>query len=179
MSDILLRPAAIVDAPALARILTGTNRDTFQGLVPDRCLASPTLEESERNWRRFFLLETLAAEEIMMVSSAGGGEVTGYILAGAQTGRPDYPRELNVLMVDTPWQRQGIGRKLVAHIAGELSWQGVQSMLVGILAENPNQVFYERLGAKRVGSRPFNWAGYETQEILYGWDNLALLAQQE
>ena len=60
MSDTLIRPAAIDDAPALAWILTETNKETFRGLVPDRCLASPTLEESERNWRRFFLLGSLA-----------------------------------------------------------------------------------------------------------------------
>jgi GNAT superfamily N-acetyltransferase len=71
-------------------------------------------------------------------------------------------------MVATPWQSLGIGRKLVESVAGELSRGGAQSMLVGILEENPNWEFYERLGARHVGSRPFNWAGYETREILYG-----------
>ena len=100
MSGIHIRPANVDDSPALARILTETNKETFQGLVPEYCLASPTLEQSELNWRRFF-----------------------------QSGDP----------------AEG-----------------------GIM-----------LGARRVGSRPFNWAGYETREILYGREKLALLAQQE
>jgi GNAT superfamily N-acetyltransferase len=179
MSDIHLRLATIEDAPALARILTETNRDTFQGLVPDRCLTSPTLEQSERNWRRFFNSGNLAEGEVMRVSTDDQGKATGYILAGRSTDRMDYPRELNVLMVDTAWQRQGVGRRLVTYAAGELARQGVKTLLVGILEENPNRGFYERLGAKRVGSRSFNWAGYVTQELLYGWDDLALLAQQK
>jgi len=100
MSDIHIRPANVDDSPALARILTETNKETLQGLVPDRCLSSPTLEQSERNWRRFFQSGRMAEGEIMLV-------------------------------------------------------------------------------ARHVGSRPFNWVGYETREILYGWENLALLAQQE
>ncbi len=179
MSDIHIRPANVDDSPALARILTETNKETFQGLVPDRCLASPTLEQSERNWCRFFQSGGPAGGEIMLVAANDGGEVTGYIMAGRQTARKEYHRELSVLMVARPWQSLGIGRKLVESVAGELSRGGAQSMLVGILEENPNWEFYERLGARHVGSRPFNWAGYETREILYGWENLALLAQQE
>ncbi len=172
-----IRPATIEDAPVLARILTETGRETFQGLVPDHCLTSPTLEESEGNWLKFFRSGSLDSDEMLLVSTADGGLVTGYILAGRKTERDDYPRELSVLMIAPPWQRQGVGRKLVTRIAGELSRQGETSLLVGVLKENPNSVFYERLGARRVGSRPINWAGYETQIILYGWDSLSGLVQ--
>jgi len=83
-----------------------------------------------------------------------------------------------VLMIAPAWQRQGIGRKLITRVAQELSRQGETSLLVGILKENPNWVFYERLGARQVGGRPIDWAGYETQIILYGWDDLAELVRQ-
>ena len=62
MPDIHIRPATIEDAPALARILTETNNETFRGLAPDYCLASPTLEKSERNWLRFFRSGSLAVQ---------------------------------------------------------------------------------------------------------------------
>ena len=179
MRDIHIRPANVDDSPALTRILTETNRETFQGLVPEYCLASTTLEQSECNWRKFFQSGGPAEGEIMLVAANDGGEVAGYIMDGRQTARKEYPRELSVLMMATPWQSLGIGHKLVESVAGELFRQGETGLLVGILEENPNWEFYERLGARRVGSRPFNWAGYETRETLYGWENLALLAQQE
>ena len=178
MSDIHIRPAVIDDAPVLARILTETGRETFRGLVPDQCLHSPTLEESERNWCRFFRAGSLDGDEIMLVATDDKGVMSGYILAGRKTKREDYPRELSVLMIAPAWQRQGIGRKLITRVAQELSRQGETSLLVGILKENPNWVFYERLGARQVGGRPIDWAGYETQIILYGWDDLAELVRQ-
>ena len=179
MNNIFIRPAVIEDAPVLARILVTTGQETFLGLVPDKCLESPTLEKSERNWRKFFRSGCLDQDEILLLATTEAGEAAGYILAGRATARQDYPRELSVLMIYPAWQRSGIGRMLVTTIAGKLSRQGVKSLLVGILAENPNWMFYERLGAKRIGRRPIDWAGYETELILYGWDDLAALAQQE
>ena len=43
-----------------------------------------------------------------------------------------------------------------------------------------NRAFYERLGAREVGSRPLNWEGYETRELLYGWEDISkLMAGQD
>lgn len=179
MGEIQIRKATVEDIPSLARILIETGHETFRGLVPDKCLTSPSLKESERNWRRFFRSDSLGGDEMMLVATAEGDELVGYILAGRKTERLDYPRELSVLMIGGGWQRQGLGRRLVTRVASELSRQGETSLLVGILKENPNWLFYERLGARRVGSRPIDWAGYETEIILYGWDNLATLAHPE
>ena len=48
-------------------------------------------------------------------------------------------------------------------------------MLVGVLQINPNVAFYERLGAKLVGEAIRDWDGFEMTELLYGWNDLALL----
>lgn len=98
------------------------------------------------------------------------------MLAGGRSELPGYERELNVLMVDTPWQRQGIGRKLVALASAELQRQGATSMLVGVQIDNPNRAFYEHLGGWVVGQRPLDWAGYQTKEVLYGYDDISALA---
>ena len=183
---IRFRYATLDDAAELARILTETNAATFRGLVPDQCLASPTPEESEVNWRRalstgglndgrfLIVCERTVAEHIG--SEHGQGGLVGYVLAGGKAELEAYERELNVLMVDTPWQRQGIGRKLVARAAAKLLEQGVKSMLVGIQIDNPNRAFYERLGARPAGRRSLDWAGHETEELLYGWDDITILA---
>jgi ribosomal protein S18 acetylase RimI-like enzyme len=168
VNEICLRYATVEDAPELARILVGTNRETFHGLVPDAWLDDPTLEESERNWRRAIGSE-LEEGEFLLVAENTEGTMLGFAMAGGKTGR-DAERELNVLMVDTPWQRRGIGRMLVSEVAAKLKQRGIQSLLVGVQCDNPNRQFYERLGAKQIGSKPLNWAGYTTEEILLRWD---------
>jgi hypothetical protein len=50
--------------------------------------------------------------------------------------------------------------------------EGAHGLLVRTLADNPYKAFYERMGAVPVGTQPYNWEGYETEELLYGWDDL-------
>lgn len=179
-NTIRFRPTTIADAPELARILIGTNEETFRGLVPDKCLMSLTREESETNWRRTLAAGGLSEGQFLIVAEhIGSGDapqgLVGYVLAGGKAELATYERELDVLMVDAAWQRRGIGRQLVVRAAIELRRQGVTSMLVGIQVDNPNRVFYERLGGRLVGRRPLDWAGYQTEEILYGWDDVGAL----
>jgi ribosomal protein S18 acetylase RimI-like enzyme len=82
-------------------------------------------------------------------------------------------------MVGTPWQRQGIGRKLVSQAVVELQRHRVTSMLVAVQVDNPNWAFYERLGGRLVGRRPLDWEGYETEVVLYGWDDISVLVEKE
>ncbi len=178
VDSILFRRAVLDDAPELARILTGTNAATFRGLVPDTCLASPTIAESEVNWRRALSAGELDGEKFLIVGQHAAneqGRLVGYVIAGGKCELAGYERELNVLMVDTPWQRQGIGRKLVTLAAAELQRQGATSMLAGVQVDNPNRAFYEHLGGRLVGRRPLDWAGYETEELLYGYDDISRL----
>ncbi|HSG16382.1 MAG TPA: hypothetical protein VLE70_08680 [Anaerolineae bacterium] len=48
-------------------------------------------------------------------------------------------------------------------------------MLAGIQVDNPNRAFHEHLGGRPVGKRELVWAGYETEELLYGWDDIEVL----
>lgn len=168
-----IREATVDDAPALARILVDTNRATFGGLVPEPCLDFP-YEESERNWRKS-LQSGLKEGQFLLVAENDSGTLVALELAGSYTGRDDFPRELDLLMVDTSYQRRGIGRLLVAIAAQRLLAEGDNAMLVGVQEDNPNRAFYERLGAREVGWRPLNWEGYETRELLYGWEDISEL----
>ena len=49
---IRIRPAVVSDADALARVMIEANQHAFRGLVPDRCLAWITPQESADNWRK-------------------------------------------------------------------------------------------------------------------------------
>lgn len=170
-----LREAVIEDAPALARILTGASHHAFQGRVPDHCLDSPTLAESERNWRRS-LAEKNWGHRFMLILEDETESILGYIIFSSKTERANEA-ELDVLMIDVPKQRQGYGRYLVQVAANRVRKLGCQTMLVGVEQHNPNAAFYERLGAEQVGERALDWDGFQTREILYRWEDLDELSR--
>jgi len=65
-------------------------------------------------------------------------------------GVPGFAGELNKIYVLRQYHRQGIGRRLVAHVARRFLDQGVGSMLLFGDARSPSNGFYERLGAERL-----------------------------
>jgi len=86
-----------------------------------------------------------------------------------------YSHELLSLQVAPSWQRRGVGRRLLSRIAEELGREKAAHVLVRVLVDNPNLAFYERLGAIRIGKRPYDWEGYETEEIVLGWEDINTL----
>lgn len=72
--------------------------------MPDACLASPTLEESEANWRQALSAGGLGKGKFLIVAQHEANGLVGYVLAGGRSELADSDREFNVLMVDPPWR---------------------------------------------------------------------------
>jgi GNAT superfamily N-acetyltransferase len=180
MLRVEIRPARIEDCPALARVIIDATISAFGGRVPDACLNWLTVEESAANWARNFEPGGLDPGEYIFVAEVERTDIIGLAMVGLQSAdhlqdehiTARFPRDLYSIQVDPAWQRRGIGRRLVAKVAEALLKDGVTSLLVRVLVDNPNRIFYERLGAVLVGSQPYDWEGYSTQELLYGWDDI-------
>ena len=188
MSKIKIREAQIDDCSSLAYIIISVTQYTFRGLVPDKCLDWLTPEESTANWARNFQPDGTPNPGFnLCVAETASKEVVGLALMMEMSPEDKYKTsiieqysyELRSLQVDSTWHRQGIGRLLVEHIAKKLQQENIESLLVRVLKENPNRGFYEHLGAVLIGSRPYNWEGYMTEEMIYGWSNLNKLASKE
>lgn len=169
-----LRPVNPSDAATLAHILITANEHTFRGIVPERCLDF-TEAQSAANWRRSLTQEP-PPEEIFDIIESAAGQCVGYVWAGP-TDDARYRGELKQIMILPSHQRRGLGRLLMRHAAAHLAEQGIQSMQVEVLRCNPNRAFYERLGARYLGERPYDWDGVIMPMCRYGWtDTLALRA---
>jgi GNAT superfamily N-acetyltransferase len=183
MLRVEIRPARIEDCPTLARVIIDATMSAFRGKVPDACLNWLTVEESAANWARNFEPGGLDPGEHIFVAEVERADVIGLAMVGCLSAdhiqdkqiTARFQRDLYSLQVDPAWQRRGIGRQLVSHIAEVLLNEGVTSLLVRVIVDNPNRLFYERLGAVLVGSQPYDWEGYHTQELLYGWDDIRQL----
>ena len=183
MEEIEIRPARIDDCPAMGRIIVSATQEAFRGRVPDQCLNWLTPEESATNWSKSFTSDGnlepgdnlfVAETEKEVIGLAMLSEITpeyGYEPPIASL----YSHELLSLQVAPLWQRQGVGRQLISRIADELAKQNITHLLVRVLVDNPNVAFYERLGAIRLGKRPYDWEGYETEELLMGWEDISKL----
>jgi GNAT superfamily N-acetyltransferase len=185
---IRIRPATIDDCLALGRVLVGATASAFEGRVPDRCLKWLPVEQSAANWAKNFENEnTLKNGDLLFVAESESAAVIGLaMLCKARAlNLPDqnierqFSHELVSLQIDPDWQRKGIGRLLIAHVAAVLWDEGITKLLVRVLVDNPNRDFYDHLGAVQLGTEPYDWSGYKTEMLIYGWDDTSKLIVKE
>ena len=183
MEEIEIRHARIEDCRELGRIIVSATQDVFRGRVPDQCLNWLTPEESAANWAKNFTGDQSLAPGDYLFVAESAKKVIGLAMLCEITPEDDYEpfiasrysHELRSIQVAPLWQRQGVGRRLLARIADELGQEQATHLLVRVLVDNPNLAFYERLGATRIGKRPYEWEGYETEEIILGWEDISQL----
>ena len=177
-----VRDAQAADAEAIARVHVDSWRTTYKGIIPQSYLDGLNYEMRANYWRyhlgeydvRSDLIPewavVLAEEEDLVVGFAAGGT--------ERTGHATYTAELGAIYLLQPFQRQGIGRRLVETMAGRLAGQGHSAMLVRVLAKNPARGFYEALGGRLVDRQTITVAGARLEQLAYGWDDLLLLARR-
>lgn len=172
---IRIRSAMTTDASALAHVMIDATIAAFRGIVPDHCLRWISYEESAVNWLRTLGEGGLDEGDCLIVAEEQRGEVVAFALARVVHDDPSYRGELRVLSVSPAYQRRGVGRELVQHVAAHFQRSGVRSMLVRVLTTNPNRAFYERLGARFLRIEPYEWSGVAMEEAVYGWPDLTAL----
>jgi ribosomal protein S18 acetylase RimI-like enzyme len=150
-------------------------RTAYAGLLPEDYLAAFSYTEQEQDWRDLFASDQV---ECLYVAESDGGDLVGYALGqGAETENLPYQCELVALHVRPEFQRQGIGQQLFTAIAEWFAGQGIQSLFLWVLADNPARGFYEHLGGHKAGERRFAIDGLDVVEIAYGWcDSTTALA---
>lgn len=176
--QVQIRPATIEDCDALGIVAVTATLKTFLGNIPESAFDfSWTPEMSASNWHEY-LSKPLPPGEFFMVAVVGQ-RVIGYVIAGRATGRTDYARFVNGLYVLPSMQRKGVGRALLRYVATRLQAEGVNSLLIGCLKENPSCAFYQHIGGVEVFRAPNQMDQYETDEIFFGWSDLKNLARTE
>jgi ribosomal protein S18 acetylase RimI-like enzyme len=183
---ISIRDVTPADAEALAHILVTTNETTFRGIVAEQCLQF-TEAESAANWRRMLTAGLPSSDCFLVASEVVASEVVaseedpvpiGYVWGTLCSDQPTPTGELKQIML-LPWrQRRGLGRLLVRRIARHLESHGVQRMRVEVLRINPHRGFYERLGAKYISERPYDWDGVTMSMCLYEWPDVRELTRE-
>ncbi len=190
-----VRPGRIEDAARMGAVFVETYRAAHRGQVPDDLIECRTPEQSARGWERALreLAATTDPDWCIYVAQDEREQVVGIAVGrlarpphdGADAndvrdGRsPDHPTtpdplgdgEVNLLYVQPAHQGRGHGRHLVHAVARFLAARGVQRLVIGVLAINaPARGFYERIGGRLIGYRPYEEDGHVMEEAVYAWD---------
>ena len=171
-----IREANVPDAAAIARVHVNSWRATYSGVVPDDFLAQLSYAQRERTWRD--TLSTPDATEFVYVAEVETSSIIGFASGGPErSGNPDYKGELYAIYLLEAYQRKGMGRQLAQAIAQRLVQEGLHSMLVWVLADNPSLDFYSALGGQRVYEQEITIGGARLVEVAYGWLDIRELVE--
>jgi ribosomal protein S18 acetylase RimI-like enzyme len=166
MTPVIIRDAVASDIPALARLHVTTWNDTYPGVR-----SRPTFEIRESQWRAAF--ERTDGSWFCFLVARSDGELIGFAKGQSYShpDQPDYAGELSKIYLLREYQRVGLGRRLVGHVARRFLSQGISSMLLFADVGNPSHRFYEVLGGEKLRAPDGTVSDSD-----YGWRDLKRLS---
>lgn len=159
--SLTIRDATAADIPALACLHVETWNATYAPLL----MRGPSVEVREHQWRDKF-----ARNEpgwFCLVVERADGELVGFA-QGNRNGDPAFAGQLNKIYLLREYQRIGLGRRLLGHVARRFLSQGITSMWLFGDGRNPSSAAWKALGAEKTDPDP--GAGN------YGWRDIRALA---
>jgi len=167
-TQIDIRRAVQDDLPGISRVSVDTWRHTYRGLVPGAVLESLRYSRQEDR-HRGFLREPKTVHCVAVEPSTQ--EVVGFCNGGpCRQPALGFDAEIYELYIQNGFQGRQVGRRLFETVRRALQDQGLASLLIWVLASNPNRGFYERLGGRVVSRQPARFGGAAMQEVAFGWD---------
>ena len=174
-----IRRAAKADAPAIGRVHVETWQSTYAGLLPDDMLVRMSDVRQTVWWSRA-LGDPREARGVFVAEDEAMG-VVGFGSCGPVRDPPEGLNgteqrvgEVYTLYVESDFQNQGLGRRLLDAMFRQLKADGFDTAVLWMLARNPTRFFYEGLGGDRVGQRIDRLGGGEVEEVAYAWRDLDL-----
>ena len=174
-----IRRAHKNDASAIGRVHVETWQSTYAGLLPDALLAGMSDVRQSAYWSRV-LADRHESRGVFVADDEDMG-VVGFGSCGPVRDPPEGLNgteqrvgEVYTLYVESDFQNQGLGRRLLDAMFRQLRADGFDTAVLWMLAANPTSFFYEGLGGDRVGHRIDRLGGSEVEEVAYAWRDLDL-----
>lgn len=163
LESLTIRNATEADIPALARVHVVAWNATYAPML----MKGPGVAIREGQWREKFAAGDSAW--FCYVVARGNGEIVGFAQAG-RSDHPEYGGELGKIYLLPDYQRLGLGRKLLGHVARRFLASGITSMWLFGDARNPSNRAWLALGARKTDDDPGTGN--------YGWRDLRSLAEE-
>jgi len=171
MDSLVIRPAVPSDAEAIAKVHVESWRTAYKGIVADDFLAALSYERRAEGWRSG-LTNPTALSGVSLAETAG--QTVGFAAYGRERENdPLYQGELYAIYLLQEWRGQGIGRRLWDAAVADLRRQGINALLLWVLANNPARRFYECLGGQYIREKEIDIGQQRLLEVAYGWPDLS------
>jgi ribosomal protein S18 acetylase RimI-like enzyme len=166
VASLVVRDAISSDLPALARLHVETWNATHRGGRS----GGPTIELRERQWREAF--SRADGSWFCVVLERADGALVGFAKGTpyAHADLPAFAGELSKIYLLEEYQRLGLGRRLVGHVARRFLSRGIESMVLFGDARNPSSACWDALGGEPLPHPDGSFSGS------YGWRDLRRLA---
>jgi ribosomal protein S18 acetylase RimI-like enzyme len=166
VGDLALREATIDDLQRLAELHVKTFNETHLGPFG----SGPTVALRVSQWRDK-LLERDATHFVYVLETADH-QLVGFIWCHPTTDNPDWAARLDKIYLLRPYQRRGLGKRLVKEAVDRLIANGLLSMALFTETDNkPACSFYDSLGGERLLDEKGKFGG------MYGWRDVGNLAK--
>jgi len=165
LESFTIREVVEKDLPALVALHVQTWSDTYWTVRNP-----PTYETRESQWRAVFSKKD--GSWFCFVVQNREGRLIGFAhgVKYAHEDLPDFSGQLSQIYLLLEYQRLGLGRLLMGHVARKFLSMGIGSMVLFGVPQNPSNRFYETLHGERLYDKTGEFHGG------YGWQDLAKLA---
>lgn len=163
-TDVLVRPAKIAEAGALAQLFAQTWRGAYAGIVPYDQLEGIIRRRNKAWWSA----SVRGGEGLLVV--VHDGQIAGYATYGVARGRGRHQGEIYELYVSPPHQGMGLGEHLFEACRARLDARRLSGLVVWALDDNTvAQDFYWRRGGRpfKTTKEPFGEA--LLGKVAFGW----------
>ena len=161
LGALILRDAGADDLDKLAQLHVDTYNETHVGPFG----TGPTFALRKSQWRE--KLNGLHATNFVIVLETPERELVGFCWAHPAHDDPRWAARLNKIYLLRPYQRQGLGTRMMKTAVGRLVANGLASMVLFTETDNvPACNFYDKLGGERQLDDKGAFGG------MYGWSDL-------
>jgi GNAT superfamily N-acetyltransferase len=162
LTDLHIRDATAADIAALARLHVITWNATYAPFGQ----RGPSVDVRERQWRAKFATDDPLW--FCLVVERVDGDLVGFAQAN-RSDNPAYEGELAKIHLLREYQRLGLGRRLVGHVARRFLAGGIRSMWLYGDARNPSRGAWMAMGATKCDAHPDSGN--------YGWSDITPLSR--
>lgn len=166
------------DESHIAHVHLESWKTTYPGIVPQAYINSLKVEDGVQRWQQRIADNSDHIFVAQLAEAHRQDDIFGFINGGTiREPIGTYDGELHAIYLLQHRQAQGAGRALVRTLAAALHEQGLKSMIVWALEDNPAVGFYKHLGAIPVTSKTINIGGKDLPDLALGWPSLDQLLQ--
>lgn len=172
----VIREANRKDVGGIAVVHVDSWRTTYKDIVPADFLDKMSYSNSKSIFENIFNEKT--EDELVLVAELDD-KIIGFAFVGPErSNHAIYKSELYSIYILKDYQSMKVGKRLLSSVVQALLLRGINTMLVEVLADNTSKLFYEHMGAKKIGEKYIDrFNGVKLKELVYGWNDINTIIQ--